>query len=154
MPAETSKPFGLPALLIACAAAFLCDSAQADDYSLWVTTGLRSWHRDESQLHYRQNNVGIGLALEMPHDLSLVAGTYVDSDNRRSNYGAVMYQPLHLGGVHFGALAGVVSGYVPHRLSDAVLPMASYEYKWAGINLFWYPGKVEAVELRVRVAQF
>ncbi|HKB58689.1 MAG TPA: hypothetical protein VKC56_01450 [Gallionellaceae bacterium] len=147
------KPFGLCALLIACAACW-SGAARADGSSLWVTTGFRSWHPNESQSHFRQENIGIGLALELPHDLSVVGGTYVDSDNRRSNYLGVMYQPLRLGGVHFGALAGVVTGYAPGRLSQAIVPMASYEYKWVGVNALWYPGKVTALELKLRVAQF
>ncbi len=119
-----------------------------------MTTGLRSWHHNASQSHFRQNNVGIGLSLEMPHDINLVTGTYIDSDNRRSNYLGVMYQPLNLDGIHVGVLAGAVTGYTPGKLSDAIIPMASYEYKWAGINVFWYPGKVTAVELKARVAEF
>ncbi len=154
MPAEMLKPFGLLALPTACAAAFLCNSARADDDSLWVTTGLRSWHTNESQMHFRQNNDGIGLSFEMPGDINVVAGTYMNSDNRRSNYFGVMYQPLNLGGVHIGILGGVVGGYSLGKLTVAVIPMASYEYKWVGINLFWYPGILTAAQLKVRIAEF
>ena len=154
MPAEMSKPFRLSAWLVACAATLACHFARADDYSLWVTSGMISWHHNASQSHFRDNNYGIGLSFEMPHDVNVVAGTYIDSDNRRSNYVGVMYQPLNLGGVRFGALALAVTGYTPGRLSDVLIPMASYEYKWAGVNLFWYPGKVTALELKARLATF
>lgn len=154
MPATRLKRFGLSAWLVAAAAMFCCNAAHAGESSLWLTTGFRSWHPHESQAHFRQENIGIGLALQIPHDLSVVGGTYVDSDNRRSNYLALMYQPLHLGDLHFGALAGVVTGYTPGRLSKAIVPMASYQYRWAGLNVLWYPGKVAALELKLRVAQF
>lgn len=154
MPVERFTPFGLSAWLVACAAMCWANAAKASDSSLWVTTGFRSWHPNQSQAHFRQENVGIGLALQLPHDLSVVGGTYVDSDNRRSNYLGMMVQPLHLGDVHFGVLAGVVTGYTPGRLSEAVVPMASCQYKWAGVNVLWYPGKVAAAELKLRLVQF
>lgn len=154
MPAAMFKPLGLCAWLLACAAALACGSARADDYGLWVTSGMHSWHHNASQSHYRDANYGIGIALAMPHDVDVVGGTYIDSDNRRSNYAGVMVQPLHLGGARFGALAVAVSGYTPGHLSDVLMPMASYAYKWAGINLFWYPGKVTALELKARLASF
>lgn len=151
MPTATLRA---PGLIFACAAARCCTPARAGDYSLWLTSGVHSWHHNASGTHFRQNNVGIGLALEMPHAISLVAGTYDNSNNRRSNYFGIMFQPLDLGGVHVGALGGWVSGYHRRGRSDAVIPMASYEYKWAGINLFWYPGKVTAIQIKARVVTF
>ncbi len=153
MPAEMFRGVGLRALLAACMV-LSCNFARADGDSLWLTTGFRSWHPNESQSYFRQENIGVGLSFETPDAVNVVAGTYVDSDNRRSNYLGAMFQPLNLGGVHLGALAVIVTGYVPDKVSHAFIPVASYEYDWAGINVLWYPGKVTAVELKARVARF
>ncbi len=133
---------------------FLCKSALAVDDSLWVTTGLRSWHTQEAYWHYRQNNDGIGLSYEMPHEIDIVAGTYMNSDNNRSNYFGAIYEPVDFFGIHLGILGGFFSGYTSARLATPLIPMASYKYKRAGINLFWVPSKVTALQLKLKLADF
>lgn len=149
------KAIGLfAALVIALSITFLCLSAWAADDSLWVTSGLRSWHTNESYWHYRQNNDGIGLSYEMPHEISIVAGTYMNSDNNRTNYFGAIYNPLDFFGAQLGILGGFFSGYTSAKFPAAVIPMASYEYKSVGINLFWVPSKVTALQLKVKLADF
>jgi hypothetical protein len=142
------------ALVIALLITFLCKSALAADDSLWVTTGLRSWHTNENYWHYRQNNDGIGLSYEMPNKINIVAGTYMNSDNNQSNYLGASYQPLDFSGVRLGILGGFFSGYTSARLVTPLIPMASYEYKKVGIDLFWVPSKVTALQLKFKLADF
>lgn len=155
MSTEMYEPYGLfAALVIALLIAFLCKSALADDDSLWLTTGLRSWHTNEGYWHYRQNNDGIGLSYEMPHEINIVAGTYMNSDNNRTNYLGAIYEPVDFFGAHLGVLGGFFSGYTSTRLTTPIIPMASYEYKRVGINLFWVPSIVTALQLKVKLADF
>ena len=150
-----SKPIGLfAAIVIALSITFLYQSAWAGDDSLWVTSGLRSWHTNESYWHYRQNNDGIGLSYEMPHEINIVAGTYMNSDNNRTNYFGAIYEPVNFFGVQLGILGGVFSGYTSARLTTPLIPMASYEYERVVINLFWVPSKVTALQLKVKLADF
>ncbi len=140
--------------VVALLIAILFRSALADDDSLWVTTGLRSWHTNEGYWHYRQNNDWLGLSYEMPHDINVVAGTYMNSDYNRTNYLGAMYQPLNLFGVHVGLLGGFFSGYTSARLTTPLIPMASYEYRRVGVNLFWIPSIVTALQLKVKLTDF
>ncbi len=155
MSTEMSKLVGLFAsLVMALLIIFLCKPALAAEDSLWVTSGLRSWHTNEGYWHYRQNNDGIGLSYEMPHEINIVAGTYMNSDNNRTNYLGAIYQPVDFFGVHLGVLGGFFSGYTSARLTTPLIPMASYEYRRVGINLFWVPSIVMALQLKVKLADF
>jgi hypothetical protein len=142
------------ALAIALLVAFFCRPARAADDSLWVMTGFNSWHTNEGHWHNRQNNDGIGLSYEMPHDLNIVAGTYIDSNNNRSNYLGATYEPVDILGIHVGVLGGYVSGYSFAKIIPPVIPTASYEYRRVGINLIWVPTVVTAVQLKIRMADF
>lgn len=155
MSTEMSKLVRLFASLVrALLIIFLCKPALAAEDSLWVTSGLRSWHTHEDYWHYRQNNDGIGLSYEIPHEINIVAGTYMNSDNNRTNYLGAIYKPLDFFGAHLGILGGFFSGYTSAKFPAAVIPMASYEYKSVGINLFWVPSKVTALQLKVKLADF
>lgn len=149
---DTTRSFAALAIvvLITC----FCMPASAADDSLWVMTGFNSWHNNEGHWHNRQNNDGIGLSYEMPHDLNIVAGTYIDSNNKRSNYLGATYQPLDILGIHLGVLGGYVSGYRFVSVIPPVIPFASYEYRRVGINLIWVPTVLTAVQLKIKLAGF
>ena len=132
----------------------LCKPALAADDSLWLTSGLRSWHNNQDQEQFRENNNGIGLSYEMPHDINIVTGTYMNSDDKRTNYFGAMFQPLEIFGVHLGILGAFFTGYTSADFETTVIPMASYEYKSVGINLFWIPAKVTALQLKFKLAEF
>ncbi len=132
--------------------AFTCNAAQAGDDSLWLTSGLRSWHTNQDQRKYRENNDGIGLSYEMPYDVNMVAGTFMNSDNRRSNYFGASYQPVDILGVRLGVMGALFSGYTSANFEATLIPMASYEYKRVGVNLFWVPSKVTGLQLKFKLA--
>ncbi len=78
----------------------------------------------------------------------------MNSDYNRTNYLGAMYQPLNLFGVHVGLLGGFFSGYTSARLTTPLIPMASYEYRRVGVNLFWIPSIVTALQLKVKLTDF
>jgi hypothetical protein len=134
--------------------ASFCRPAPAADDSLWLTSGFWSRHNQQAHYHYRQDNVGIGLSYELPYDLNIMAGTYINSNNGRSDYIAASYLPLHILGVHVGVLGGYDSGYSFAKFYPPVIPFASYEYSRVGINVIWVPSLVIAAQLKVKLADF
>ena len=78
----------------------------------------------------------------------------MNSDNNRTNYFGAIYEPVNFFGVQLGILGGIFSGYTSARLTTPLIPMASYEYERVGINLFWVPSKVTALQLKVKLADF
>jgi hypothetical protein len=70
------------------------------------------------------------------------------------NYFGAIYEPVDFFGVHLGILGGFFSGYTSAKFPTSLIPMASYEYKRVGINLFWVPSKVTALQLKVKLAVF
>lgn len=60
---------------------------------------------------YNGDTPGIGLLCPIANNTSLAVGTYRNSLSMQSNYAAAVWQPLHLGPLRVGALAGVVTGY-------------------------------------------
>jgi hypothetical protein len=126
--------------------------AHADVESVWLTSGEWSRHTDEGIHHYRQNNTGVGLQVDLDADSSLVMGWYNNSVHRETVYLGGTYTPWHFGGAKLGGLYVMATGY--DRYVPAV-PMVgifgSYEYEHAGINMMWLPGVVAAVQLKWRI---
>lgn len=87
-----------------------------------------------SQLHiaayhargnYNNDTPGIGVLCALPtvKDTRLAVGTFYNSYKRTSVYAAVVWQPLLLGPVRAGLLAGAVTGY---KLDTSIaLPLAA-----------------------------
>lgn len=124
--------------------------AKAGD--LWITTGMWSQHPNQDHYHYNQTNYGIGIAYEVNHNLTYVAGEYENSLYQNSKYFGITNEPYRIGGAHIGYLAGFVSGYTKTpKFQPMVAPMASYEYKGVGINLIWVPSVVTAIQLKLKV---
>lgn len=69
-----------------------------------------SYHFDRSR-KWNERNVGIGLRYQINPDWAVQAGTYDNSFNRRTNYLAATWTPLHAGPVALGVFGGLVSGY-------------------------------------------
>jgi hypothetical protein len=64
-----------------------------------------------AQAGYNNDTPGIGLLCPIANNTRLAIGTYRNSLSMQSNYAAIAWQPLRLGPMRVGAMAGVVSGY-------------------------------------------
>lgn len=139
-------------LVVALMAVFIIDNARADDESLWLTTGEWSRHVDQDQHQYRQNNTGIGIQYDIDKDSGVVVGYYENSIHHSTFYMGMTYTPWHFGAAKIGVIGAMATGY--DRLFPAV-PIASiygsYEYGRIGMNIFWLPTIVVAVQLKVKI---
>ncbi len=136
-------------LWVALVAIVRCASAEETDLgdmdwtprSFWINPGDDSYHFDR-HAGYREDNWGIGGQIGFDHDLALLGGTFLNSDNRRSHDVGVLWEPLHFGVLKFGAVAGGFDGYPYFHSGNwfpALLPMASVEYEAVGANLTVVP---------------
>ncbi len=109
--------------------------------SVWINPGFFSEHFNQS-LGYRQDNWGFGAQVNLPNDLALLGGEFLNSDNTRSHDIGVLWQPWSLGPFKIGAVAGAFNGY-PHYQNGAwfpaVLPMVSTHYGIVGANFSVVP---------------
>ncbi len=156
-------------LLFALCAAWFGAAAQADEpregYSrqMWLNPGTYSYHFDRDK-DLREDNTGIGAEFMLSEDHAVAAGSFINSNRRRSRYGAYEWRPLHwdLAGlkVHAGVAVGGFDGYPNYRNGawfPAALPMVSIEGNRAGVNFFAVPtiknrldGAI-AVQIKLRV---
>lgn len=140
---------------------FLSLPAPADEESLWLTTG--EWSRHDHNVDcpytgvscrekYRQNNTGVGIEYDLNADSSFVAGWYNNSIHRESVYMGMTYAPLHIGNTKLGVMGAMATGYA--EMFPAV-PIASiygsYEYNRVGLNVYWLPSVVVAVQLKFKI---
>jgi hypothetical protein len=74
---------------------------------------------------YNSITPGIGALCTVARDTHLGVGTYRNSINRQSEYVAIAYQPVKIGPVSIGALAGGVTGYKPYMMPMGGLMMSA-----------------------------
>ena len=106
----------------------------------WLSPGFYSYHIQRHR-NLNDRNPGIGIEYRYSTRAAVAAGRFYNSNRMYSDYGAILYQPLLIGPVRFGAMAGVFNGY-PNRNGGwfpAALPVASFEYKRIGVNLIIVP---------------
>jgi len=135
--------------LLACAAA----SAQAEQDNLfglvesrpvsevWLNGGFYSQHFDRDK-GLNNNNLGLGAEYRFSTVASATVGRFYNSDREYSNYVGVYYQPVYIGPLRLGVVAGGFNGYPKMRHGDwflAAIPVASIEYKRIGLNLAIIP---------------
>ena len=138
-------------LFLACAAWFSTGApAQGTprDFSqqVWLNPGTFSYHFDRDK-NLREDNTGLGAEWTLADDHVLTAGSFINSNRRRSHYGAYLWRPLHwepTGGVkvHAGIAAGAFDGYPNYRNGawfPAALPMLAVEGDRVGANIFFVP---------------
>lgn len=140
---------------------FFHPNAFADDETIWLTTGEWSRHNHNvncpyagvpCQEKYRQNNTGVGFQYDLDKDRSLVAGWYNNSVHRETVYMGMTYAPLHLGRAKFGVMGAMVTGYTEFIPAVPIASIyGSYEYERFGLNVFWLPSVVIAVQLKVKI---
>lgn len=108
---------------------------------VWVNIGGFSRHFVRGK-GYNENNLGLGLELRTSGEVSLMAGYYVNSMRRDTQYAAVNWQPWTLGDWRLGVAVGVMNGYPAVARGGtffAALPMASYEGARFGVNVGLIP---------------
>jgi hypothetical protein len=136
-------------LVVAAGIPFTCragDDAPAasspwDAQSLWLNPGVFSEHFDHS-FGFRQDNWGFGAQLNLPNDIAVLGGEFLNSDNRRSHDIGLLWQPVALGPFKIGAVAGAFDGYPHYRNGawfPAILPMVSTSYGIVGANFSIVP---------------
>lgn len=135
------------------AALCLHSASHAEDYGsfhsiesrpineIWLNPGFLTYHFDTGQ---DLNNINLGLGAEYRYSTvnSVTAGRYHNSDRQITSYLAWYWQPVAIGPVRLGALAGLLNGYPRARNGDwfiMALPVASYEYGNFGFNLTVIP---------------
>lgn len=126
---------------------------------VWFTPGFYSWHFEHDR-NLENSNPGLGVEYRYATDQSVLAGRYYNSDRLYSNYITWLWQPLSLGNVRLGALAGALDGYPRANQGGwfvMAIPVASYEFGNIGVNLTIVPTIPDTVhgsitlQLKVRV---
>ena len=108
---------------------------------LWINPGLLSYHFDQSK-DFNAVNYGIGGEYQFSSVASLTAGTFRNSNYRQSNYIGAYWQPIAIGPVKIGMVAGGFNGYLSNNNGGwfpAVLPAFTVEGRWIGLNLILIP---------------
>lgn len=123
----------------------------------WVNFGFLSHHQNR-QANFNERNYGLGWEHKISEDLSSTVGFYRNSVRRNSAYAAVLWEPLQLGPVKAGVMAGVINGYPRLNHGNFIpmaLPVASIEGRHLGANLICIPklkdvSAVCAVQIKAR----
>lgn len=133
------------------AIAALCPLAQADDVftpvepvplrQLWLDSGFLTFHFD-SDKNLNGVNTGLGAEYRFRGDLAATVGRFYNSDRAYSNYAGAIWQPIAIGPVRVGAVLAAFNGY-PHMRDGgwfpALVPVATFEHEWVGINVGFVP---------------
>jgi hypothetical protein len=110
-------------------------------HSIWVNTGFYSAHFDTNK-GLRNENFGLGVEVQINDDWSATAGRFINSDSAHSNYVGAYYQPFTFAYGKWGVVLGAFNGY-PKAFDGgwfpAVLPVASWESRWVGLNVALIP---------------
>ena len=105
-------------LILTCAT-FAAAGASAQDSQkvfapqVWLNPGTFSIHFDRDK-DLREDNTGFGAEVALASDHVLAAGSFINSNRRRSRFGAYYWRPLHWQPagikVHAGIAAGAFDG--------------------------------------------
>ena len=112
---------------------------------VWLNPGSYSFHFDRNK-DLREDNTGLGAELTLAENHVLAAGSFINSNRRRSHYGAYYWRPLHWRpagiNVHAGIAVGAFDGYPNYRNGawfPTALPMLAIEGGRVGANIFLVP---------------
>gem|GEM_PF-177800 len=108
---------------------------------VWLNPGMYSYHFQRDK-NLNDSNRGFGIEYRFSTVASATAGRFYNSDRHYSNYAGVYYQPVALGPVRLGVVAGGFNGYPKMRDGGwflAAIPVASVEYKSFGLNIAIVP---------------
>ena len=108
---------------------------------VWVNPGMYSYHFQKDQ-NLNNNNWGIGLEYRFNTVASATVGNFKNSDNGHSSYVGIYYQPISIGPLKLGVVAGGFNGYQSTNNGGwfpAVLPTLTIEEGRFGVNVFFIP---------------
>ncbi|HEY7658408.1 MAG TPA: hypothetical protein VH881_16205 [Burkholderiales bacterium] len=138
-------PF-LPAALTLLA---VLSSARAEDAQpspqVWLNPGFFSWHFERDK-DLRDDNWGVGAEVVLKPEHAVMAGTYRNSDEERSRYGAYLWRPLLWRPYDIDVRAGIAiaafDGYP--NVNDGgwfvmPLPLLAVEGRYLGANFTIVP---------------
>lgn len=107
----------------------------------WINPGMYSYHFQKDQ-NLNNNNWGIGLEYRFNTVASATIGNYKNSDNGHSSYAGIYYQPIAIGPLKVGIVAGGFNGYQSTNNGGwfpVVLPAITVEEGRFGANIFFIP---------------
>jgi hypothetical protein len=108
---------------------------------IWINPGMYSYHFQKDQ-NLNNNNWGVGLEYRFNSVASATLGNFKNSDNGHSSYAGIYYQPIAIGFVKVGVVAGGFNGYQSTNNGGwfpAILPAITIEEGRLGGNLFFIP---------------
>jgi len=108
---------------------------------LWINPGLYSYHFDRNR-DFNAVNYGFGAEYRFSSVASMTAGIYRNSYYHSSSYIGAYWQPIAVGPVQIGVVAGGFNGYTNTNNGGwfpAVLPALTVEGKLIGLNLLVIP---------------
>ena len=127
---------------------------------VWLNPGMYSWHFNRHK-GLNGSNFGFGAEYRYSTVSSVTAGVFDNSDRRTSHYLGWYWQPVAMGPLRIGAVAGAIDGYPKMRNGGwfpAVIPTVSMEYGRIGMNLMIIPGYKDrlygALSLQIKVRVF
>jgi hypothetical protein len=108
---------------------------------IWLNPGFYTYHF-ENDKGLNNTNYGLGGEYRFSKASSITLGVFDNSDSQTSHYMGWYWQPLGVGPVRVGAVIGALDGY-PKMLDGgwflAVIPAASFEYRYFGANILFMP---------------
>jgi hypothetical protein len=124
---------------------------------LWINPGMYSYHFQKDQ-NLNNNNWGVGLEYRFNTVASVTLGNFKNSDNGHSSYAGIYYQPIAIGPIRLGVVAGGFNGYQSTNNGGwfpAVLPALTIEDGIFGANIFFIPTLGDrvhgAISLQIKV---
>ena len=108
---------------------------------IWINPGMYSYHFQKDQ-NLNNNNWGVGLEYRFNKVASATIGNYKNSDSCHSSYAGIYYQPIAIGPLKVGIVAGGFKGYQSTNNGGwfpAVLPAITVEEGRFGVNVFFIP---------------
>ena len=88
---------------------------------------------------FNNDTHGVGALCNVTDNTQAAIGTYQNSINRRSNYAAIVWQPLNVGPIKLGVIGGVVSGYQNYLIPLAGAVASMKVTKGASVHLLVIP---------------
>jgi hypothetical protein len=125
---------------------------------IWLNPGFVSYHfRRNTGLN--ENNFGLGGEYRYSTTSSFTLGFFENSQSDTSRYVGWYWEPIGMGSVKLGVLAGMVDGYPVHHGGwfIAIAPVASIEYGHFGANILLIPNYKDEItgsislQLKLRV---
>jgi len=108
---------------------------------VWIDSGFASYHFNRNE-GLNGNNYGLGAEYRYSTVSAVTVGRFYNSNRDYSDYVGLYYQPLALGPVHLGFVAGGFNGYPNMKNGGwflAAIPTASAEWNRFGFNLAFVP---------------